>query len=192
MEDKNRIAYMYGGHSRSVDCWKMNGSESLLLSASNSKEKAKPGTAATTVGHLVVQFTDNYFDPNEGKFNYPITFDKNCNLAFCLNSEEANKRSFGSGIGPFPSSHNLGRKKSGRAKQFNPMVLALNEYVGSQVTSEVCFPSVREELIYLYENYIVDGKSEEIAEHNSRVALQVGKPVCAEFWRVLFVLAFPG
>lgn len=24
MEDKNRIAYMYGGHGRPIDCWKMD------------------------------------------------------------------------------------------------------------------------------------------------------------------------
>jgi hypothetical protein len=67
MEDKNRIAYMYGGHGRSIDCWKMDLNETILLSASNIKERntrGANGAMAGTLGLLVAQYTDNYFDPN--------------------------------------------------------------------------------------------------------------------------------
>jgi hypothetical protein len=58
MEDRNRMAYMYGGHGRSIDCWKMDNNESIILSASNQKEKTKTsGTTASSYAFLVAQFT---------------------------------------------------------------------------------------------------------------------------------------
>ena len=36
---------MYGGHGRSIDCWKMDNDETILLSASNVKEKSTRNAA---------------------------------------------------------------------------------------------------------------------------------------------------
>ena len=84
------MAYMYGGHGRSIDCWKMDNKESFILSASNQRQISKgSGSTATSFAFLVAQYTDNLFDPNEAKYNYPISFDNNDNTAFCLNVEES-------------------------------------------------------------------------------------------------------
>lgn len=88
LDDKNRISYMYGGHGKSIDCWKMDNDETILLSASNMREKsARNATGGGSFGVLVAQYTDNYYDPNEAKYNYPITFDNNNSLAFCLSQD---------------------------------------------------------------------------------------------------------
>ena len=63
MEDKYRMAYMYGGHKQPIDCWKMDHQESFILSASNQKVKGT-GPAATNSAFLVAQRTENCFDPN--------------------------------------------------------------------------------------------------------------------------------
>ena len=108
---------MYGGHNRSIDCWKMDSEESILLSASNLKEKNARGAAGGgSMGVLVAQYTDNYYDPNESKFNYPITFDNNNTLAFCLTQQDSAKKSQG---GPIIS---LTRKKTNRVRQSTPLV----------------------------------------------------------------------
>jgi hypothetical protein len=39
LADKDRVSYMYAGHSKSVDCWTMDDDEKIILSASNTKEK---------------------------------------------------------------------------------------------------------------------------------------------------------
>jgi hypothetical protein len=89
---------MYGGHGRSIDCWRMDLNETILLSASNIKDKNTRNVNSATTGTcalLVAQHTDNYFDPNDIKFNFPITFDNDNHIAFCLNLEEPPpKRSF--------------------------------------------------------------------------------------------------
>jgi hypothetical protein len=54
---------MYGGHNRPIDYWMMNSSESLLVSASNIKEK-KENNKIGNSGLIVVQHTSNFFDPN--------------------------------------------------------------------------------------------------------------------------------
>lgn len=121
LEDKNRISYMYGGHSRSIDCWKMNNEETILLSASNLKEKNARGAAgAGSLGVLVAQYTDNSYDPNEPKYNYPLTFDNNNALAFCLTQEDSPKKSL-------PT---LTRRRSARPRQTFPLVLDFLDELG--------------------------------------------------------------
>ncbi len=58
---------MYGGHSKSIDCWMMDEKEGIVLSASNSKEKNlnKGSTQKGSEGQIVAQYSDNYIDPNE-------------------------------------------------------------------------------------------------------------------------------
>lgn len=82
---------MYGGHQKSIDCWKMNTDETILLSVSNHRDTRKTGApqASNQYALLIAQHTDNFFDPNESKFNYPITFDNDSDIAFCLNMENS-------------------------------------------------------------------------------------------------------
>jgi hypothetical protein len=146
LEDKNRISYMYGGHGRSIDCWKMDNEESILLSASNIKEKSRAGGSW---GVLVGQYTDNYYDPNELKYNYPLTFDNNNSLAFCLNQDDSSKKSIS-------ASTTIYRRKSNKLRQSSPLVYAFTD---SQewADREVKLGSVKEEFLYLYKNYMVEG-----------------------------------
>lgn len=77
---------MYVGHSKSIDCWIMDDHEKIILSASNTKEK-NPSSAANlkaSVGQIVAQYTDNFIDPNETRFEHPLVFDNNSSLAFSL------------------------------------------------------------------------------------------------------------
>lgn len=112
------MAYMYGGHGRSIDCWKMDNQESFILSASNQKQKPKAkGATATSFAFLVSQFTDNFFDPNEPKYNYPIAFDNNDHTAFCLNVQESL---------PKKSQFQLMKKKSYKTKQYSPIIYTLD------------------------------------------------------------------
>lgn len=53
---------MYGGHGRSIDCWKMNNDETILLSASLIRSGRNAGAANNAL--LVAQYTGNYYDPN--------------------------------------------------------------------------------------------------------------------------------
>ncbi len=55
---------MYGGHNRSIDCWKMNNDETILLSASIVKDKNVKTSGVGNYGLLVAQYTGNYYDPN--------------------------------------------------------------------------------------------------------------------------------
>ncbi len=36
------------------------------------------------MGNIVAQFTDNFIDPNETRFEHPLAFDNNSSLAFNL------------------------------------------------------------------------------------------------------------
>ena len=58
---------MYAGHSKSIDCWMMDVNETIVLSASNTKEKNanKGATQKGSEGQIVAQYSDNYIDPNE-------------------------------------------------------------------------------------------------------------------------------
>ena len=175
---------MYGGHNRSIDCWKMDSEESILLSASNLKEKSARGAAGTgSMGVLVAQYTDNYYDPNESKFNYPITCDNNNGLAFCLTQEESPKKSLG-------AISSLTRKKTNRVRQSTPLVYNFDDAF-EWAQREVSLWSVKEEFLYLYRNYIIEGKNEEISAVNAQVAKKVGKHLAASVWKHLFQLAFP-
>lgn len=107
---------MYGGHGRSIDCWKMDNDESILLSASNLREKSARGAASGSWGVLVAQYTDNYYDPNEQKYNYPLTFDNDHALAFCLTQDDSKKS--------FSSSNAFTRKKSNKFRQTSPLIYA--------------------------------------------------------------------
>jgi hypothetical protein len=128
----------------------------------------------------VAQYTDNSYDPNESKYNYPLTFDNNNALAFCLAQEDSPKKSL-------PS---LARRRSARHKQTCPLVLDfLDELEWSE--REVRLGSVKEEFLFLYRNYLVEGKNEEIAAVNAQVARRAGKHLAAAVWKQLFPLAFP-
>ena len=50
---------------------------------------------------------------------------------------------------------------------------------------------MKEEFVYLYRNYLVEGKNEEIAAVNAQVAKRAGKHLAAAVWKQLFQLAFP-
>lgn len=66
LADKDRVSYMYAGHSKSIDCWTMDENEKIILSASNTKEKnaTKSSTQKASEGQIVAQYSDNYIDPN--------------------------------------------------------------------------------------------------------------------------------
>lgn len=72
----------------------MDNDETILLSASNIKEKNTKGTGGTGgYGVIVAQFTDNYYDPNEQKYNHPLTFDNDHSIAFSIANDDTSKRS---------------------------------------------------------------------------------------------------
>lgn len=50
---------MYGGHSKSIDCWKMDKDETILLSVSNHREKGRTGVsqANNQYAFLIAQHT---------------------------------------------------------------------------------------------------------------------------------------
>lgn len=50
---------MYGGHSKSIDCWKMNSNETILLSVSNHRERGKTGVSQANLQYalLIAQYT---------------------------------------------------------------------------------------------------------------------------------------
>jgi hypothetical protein len=132
------------------------------------------------LGVLVAQYTDNSYDPNEHKYNYPLTFDNSNALAFCLTQEDSPKKSL-------PS---LARRRSARPRQTFPLVL---DFVDELEWSErdVHLGSVKEEFLFLYRNYLIDGKNEDISAVNAQVARRAGKHLVASVWKQLFHLAFP-
>jgi len=65
----------------------------------------------------VAQYTDNFFDPNEAKYNYPISFDNDNHTAFCLNVEESMLKK---------TQFELIKKRSYKSKQLPPVVFILD------------------------------------------------------------------
>lgn len=65
LEDRNRIARIYGGYNRAIDCWLMNSDESLVLTVYKCKDKDKNGgNKANNAGLIVAQRVENCLDPN--------------------------------------------------------------------------------------------------------------------------------
>jgi hypothetical protein len=170
IEDKNRLAYYYGGHQKPMDCWIMDESESMLISVSNHKEKGKVGAVNNpNYAILVSQFTENYFDPNESKFNHPLVFSNDSEIAFCLNKYASTKK----------SSTSDPRKKE-KAEQSSPMVYEFRDTVEWFERDKSLFPlSLKEEIVYLAKSYTIEGNQDKISQNNSEVASRIGKGYCA-------------
>ena len=187
LEDRNRLAYYYGGHQRPMDCWIMNEEETVLVSASNHREKAKQGLGTNLNStFLVAQRSSNCLDPNEAKFNHPITFNNDSELAFCLNITEDHKDPKKKS-----SSHELRSKQ--RPIQTTPAVYHFRDRVEwFEREREILFPlSFKEEVVYLAKNYLVEGDNHKLTLNNAEVALRIGKSHCAEMWKNLLQICFP-
>ena len=70
-----------------------------MVSASTYKEKLVKGAhnLNPNAGLLVAQSTSNFFDPNDLKFNHPLTFNNDSEMGFCLNLENESKKSSNAG-----------------------------------------------------------------------------------------------
>ena len=49
----------------------------------------------------------------------------------------------------------------------------------------------KEEFVFLHKNYHRTGVKEDIIRHNTKVAMDIGKPSCAYLWKNIFTIALP-
>ena len=123
----------------------MDNKESMLLSVSNHKDKARTGSNANAYAFLVAQYTQNYFDPNDSKFNHPLSHNNDSYLAFSVNLEAP----------PVKRSNHMEimRKKSTKAIQTPPALYIFREE--PEWSNSGLSLSLREELIYLDKHYLL-------------------------------------
>lgn len=138
----------FGGNSKHVDCWLMNNSEELIISASMTKNKGGRSKGITAVQNslIVVQRQENGIRPFEERLNYPVTFN-------CLNQFATTvKQKYHSNS----TNPNKGDNNTITTYEKN-LIFSINNFQNDFSTKNFG-SSLKKQIEYLDKEYILNGK----------------------------------